>query len=326
MRALALIAMSACGAPDGVPVALPSGGAGIGFDDLRYSPSLGRVVAPAGRAGTVALIDPDTLAVGTIGGFSATASYDGGHDFGATSVDEGNGLLFVTDRTSQKLSAVDPTAGSVLGSVVLASSPDYVRYVARTGELWVTEPSSSQIEVFAAASLRPVATIPVDNGPESLVVDGRAGRAYTHRWQARTVVLDVATRTPIAEWPNGCAASRGLAVDEQRGFFFAACLEGTVSVLDTTHDGRVLSTIARGAGYDVVGYNATLGHLYLAGTVCACLVVLGVSSSGELSFLGRFDATGSAHCAAADDRGQAWVCDPDGGRLLRIADPYPASW
>ena len=66
-----------------------------------------------------------------------------------------------------------------------------------------------------------------------------------------------------------------------------------------TAHGTDLLAIARGAGYDVIGYAPSLGHLYLAGTACRCLVVLGVSASGSLSFLGRFDATSSAHCASA---------------------------
>jgi hypothetical protein len=53
---------------------------------------------------------------------------------------------------------------------------------------------------------------------------------------------------------------------------------------------------------------------------------MGVSAAGSLSFLGRFVATDSAHCAVADDRGHAWVCDPKGGRLLRVDDPYAVSW
>jgi DNA-binding beta-propeller fold protein YncE len=327
----AALVASCSGSPSGTTVDVPGGAGGIGFDDLRYSAALHRVLAPAGLTGTLALVDPDSLAVSTVPGFSATGSYDGTHDFGATSVDEGRGVLFVTDRTSQTLDVVDPTAGAIVTSVGLAASPDYVRYVAATDELWVTEPAASQIEVFSLSSAAvpvptSVATIPVANGPESLVIDQTAGRAYTHRWQSTTVVLDVRTRAPVAEWPNGCAASRGLAVDEARGFFYVACSEGTVSVLDAAGAGTVLSTMARGAGYDVIGYSSSLGHLYLAGTACKCLVILGVSASGSLSFLGRFDATSSAHCASADDRGHAWVCDPDGGRLLRIDDPYPASW
>jgi hypothetical protein len=324
-----LLAAVACGAtPDGVGATLPGSAPGIGFDDLRYSPALHRVLVPAGRSGNVALVDPDTLDVTTIGGFGASGSYDGGHDFGATSVDEGRGLLFVTDRTTQKLYVVDPVARSIVTSVPLATTPDYVRYVSATDELWVTEPGATQIEIFALAkdgTPSSVATIGVTNGPESLVVDQRAGRAYTHHWQASTVVIDVTTRAAVAEWPNGCASSRGLAVDEARGFFFVGCLEGTVAVLDT-HDGHVISSIARGSGFDVIGYSPSLGHVYLAGTACKCLVVLGVSASGELAYLGRFDATSAAHCAVADDRGHAWVCDPDGGRVMRVDDPYAASF
>lgn len=328
---LSLVVVACAASPDGRAVPLPDGGAGIGFDDLRYSPTLHAVLAPAGRSGALALIDPDSLRVTSIGGFSASPSYDGSHDFGATSVDEGRGLVFVTDRTTQKLHVVDPAAGEIVASMALAAEPDYVRYVAATDELWVTEPSASQIEIVALAkdahaTPTQAAAIPIANGPESLVVDQRAGRAYTHRWQSSTVVVDVRTRAAVAEWPNGCAASRGLAVDEERGFFFAGCLEGTVSVLDAAHDGRVLSSIARGSGYDVIGYNPSLGHVYMAGTACRCLVVLGVSAAGQLSFLGRFGATSSAHCAAADDRGHAWVCDPDGGQLFRVDDPYPGSF
>ena len=328
--AIALL-IAACGsAPDGVAVTLPNASPGIGFDDLRYSSTLRRVLAPAGRSGNLALIDPDSLAVQVVGGFSAEGGYAGGHDFGATSVDEGRGFLFVTDRTTQTLDVVDPVAGVIVSSVPLAASPDYVRYVVATGELWVTEPGASQIEILSlgtqvAATPTSVATVRVDNGPESLVIDQRAGRAYTHRWQASTVVFDVKTRAQVAEWPNGCAASRGLAVDEGRGFFLSGCDEGTLSVLDAAHGGRILSSIARGAGYDVIGYSPSLGHVYLAGTACSCLVVLGVSGSGQLTFLGRFEATSQAHCAAADDRGHAWVCDPAGGRLFRIDDPFPAS-
>jgi len=330
LSATALVAAS-CGSPDGRSVTLPGGKAGIGFDDLRYSATLGRVLAPAGRTGSVALVDPDTLAVRTIQGFSASDSYDGGHDFGATSVDEDHGLLFVTDRTSQKASVVDPLAGAVVGSLILAASPDYARYVSATNELWIAEPAAAQIEVLALSTdvpqqLSSVATIPIANGPESLVIDQAAGRAYTHRWQSTSVVIDVRTRAIVAEWRNGCAALRGLAVDGEHGFFFAGCDEGTLSVLDTNHGGRVLSSIARGAGFDVVGYNPKLGHLYMAGTVCHCLMVLSVNADGLLTFLDRFNATSSAHCAVADDRAHAWFCDPDSGKLWRVDDPYPASF
>ncbi len=124
---------SACGSsPAGSAVSLPSGSPGIGFDDLRYAPSLHRLLVPAGRSGRLDLIDPDSLAVVSIAGFAATDGYSGGHDDGPTSADEGRGLVFVTDRTSQTVSVVDPGSATVLASTHLASTPDYVRATRRS--------------------------------------------------------------------------------------------------------------------------------------------------------------------------------------------------
>ena len=133
--------------PPATPVPLPDGAPGIGFDDLQFSKSLGKVLAPAARSGKLDLIDPATLKIDSIGGFSAEATYDGGHDFGATSVDEGAGLLFVTDRTAQKLDLVDPKTRAIVSSAALAAGPDYVRFVP-PAEIWVTEPDHAQIEIF----------------------------------------------------------------------------------------------------------------------------------------------------------------------------------
>ena len=153
-----------------------------------------------------------------------------------------------------------------------------------------------------------------------MVIDNKRGRAYTHRWQATTVAVDLASRTVVAEWQNGCAAARGIALDEERGFLFASCLEGTTSVLDVNNGGQMLSTLARGSGFDVMGYAPKTGHLYLAGNSCGCLVTLGVSARGALSFVNRVDASGSTHCATVDDVGHVWWCDQDKGSVWRVAD------
>ncbi len=319
---------SGCPGPAGVSVFIPSGTPGIGFDDLGFSAILHKVLVPAGRTGTLALIDPSTMQVTTIGGFKGKADYSGGHDDGPTSVDEGRGLLFVTDRTAGQLNVVDPSAGAIVASSPLLGGPDYVRYVAATSELWVTEPGSEQIEIFSLPKdglPQPSHTgnIAVKGGPESLVIDSARHLAFTHLWQGKSVAIDVQTRQIVGQWPNTCTGSRGIAVDEKRGFLFAACDEGTTVVLDVDHGGRVLSSAQQGNGVDVIGYNAALSHLYLAAAGSKELVVLGVSAAGQLSVLGSFHTAGGAHCATADDQGFAWVCSPDNGRLLRIKDPYP---
>jgi hypothetical protein len=318
------------GPPRITPVALPDGTGGIGFDDLRYDPTLGRLLVPAGRTGNLDLVDPQTLGVTSIGGFSAQQRFGGSHGEGTTSVDAGRGFLFAIDRTTMRLDVVDPSAGAIIASAQLASSPDYVRYVAATSELWVTEPDREQIEVFTlpdgkAPTPAHAAAIAVQGGPESLVIDSQRRRAYTHLWDGATVAIDLTSRTIVAQWPNGCNGSRGIALDERRGWLFAGCAEGMGVVLDIDHGGRQLSSIRVGAGVDVIDYNPTLSHLYLPGATSATIAIIGVSATGELILLGTAATAPGAHCVVADAQNHAWVCDPDHGQLLRITDPFPVA-
>jgi hypothetical protein len=274
------------------------------------------------------LIDPGTRAVTAIPGFESKPTYDKGHDDGPTSADEGRGLVFVTDRTAQKLAVVDPAAQNIVASVELAGEPDYVRYVAATREVWVTQPDKQRIEVFALPdSGAPIPShkqfIEVPGGPESLVIDPLRGHAYTHLWKGQTVSIDIKEHTLAARWPNGCIGSRGIAMDPQRGWLFVACAEGKAVVLDAEHGGAQLSAATSGGRVDIMGYSAQLGHLYLA-TSSRGLAIFGVSAKGELTLLGSHPTTGG-RCVTADDQGNAWVCDPKGGRILFIKDSFPRS-
>ena len=67
MRTTLLILIACTPALAGTPhsIELPGGKPGIGFDDLQYSARLGRVLVPAGRSGTLDLIDPATGKVAT---------------------------------------------------------------------------------------------------------------------------------------------------------------------------------------------------------------------------------------------------------------------
>lgn len=307
-------------------VQVPGGSIGIGFDDLRFAVSLGRILAPAGRTGVLALVDPASRSVTTVPGFSARSAFGGGHDDGVTSADEAKGRIVATDRTSLRLDVVDPRSLKIVSSAKLAGSPDYVRYVETTREVWVTQPDRERIEIFRlpAGDSAPAheAFLPVPGGPESLVVDAGKGRAYTHLWNGKTVAIDVKKRSVSAAWDNGCRGSRGIALDEGRGWVFAGCAEGKAVVLDAVN-GRKLSSLSAGSGVDVIDYNPGLRHLYLPGAKSATMAVLGVSSSGELTLLATLPTASGAHCVAADASGNVFVCDPRNGRLLAFQDRFP---
>jgi DNA-binding beta-propeller fold protein YncE len=307
-------------------VALPGGKPGIGFDDLRYSTTLGKLMVPAGRSGRLDLIDPGTREVTSIEGFSAAGKFGGGHGEGITSVDEGAGFLFVIDRSAKKLDVVAPGSKKIVAQAELASGPDYVRWVEATSEVWVTEPGEARIEIFSVptgGAPEHAAFIAVAGGPESLLIDNQRGRAYTHLWTDQTLAIDLKQRAIVAQWPNGCKDSRGIALDEARGLLFVACEEGKVTALDLEADGKQVGKAKTGTGVDIIDYNPELGHVYVAGAHAGSFDIVGVGAKGTLKLLATGSAAKGTHCVVADDKGAAWVCDPKHGRLLVFTDKLP---
>ena len=307
-------------------LALPNGGGGIGFEDLRFSPTLGRVIVPSGRTGDLDLIDPATLDVTAIAGFSSLSGFDGSHTDGTTSADEGGGLVFAMDQTSKKLQVVDPAQGKIIAFASLGNTPAFVRYVAPANEVWVTE-SGAQIEVFSVSSSSPplllrTAVVAAPGGPQGLVVDATRGRAYTHTSAGKTMSIDLTTHAVVETWDNGCAASTGIALDEARGFLIAGCNEGRVAVLDVAHAGASLSSVATGAGVDVIAYDPAHAHVYAPGSRAGTMAVLSVSATGQLTQLGSLTTAVGAHCVTVDGNSTTYLCDPPRGQLLVIHDPY----
>jgi DNA-binding beta-propeller fold protein YncE len=308
-----------------VVLTLPAGAPGIGFDDLRFSGSLSELLVPAGRSGSLDLVDPSSEAIGVVPGFSSEPMFGGDDTFGVTSADEGGGFVYAVDRTLALLSVVDPKMRTVVASTSLLETPGYVRYVAATGELWVTEPAQQQIEVLALgqnASSAPThsSAIAVAGGPESLAIDPTAQRAYTHT-PTTTVAIDIPSHTVVGAWSNGCAMSRGIAVDSGHGWVIAACQEGRVAVLDG-HTGAMLGMAAVGAGVDQVAYDADNARLYVPGPAAAAMSVVHLGSNGTPKVLGSIRTPSDSHCAVAAGAGSVFVCAPSLGALLFVSDPF----
>jgi hypothetical protein len=309
-------------APSPKIVAIPGGEHGLGFDDISYSTALGRAVIPSATTGAINLIDPASLVIERIPVFPPVTGARRGHGEGVTSADVGDGLIFATDRTSLKLDAIEVPSRKMVASTALAAGPDYVRYVAPTREVWVTEPRAQRIEVFSLdRDITPVhvAFVQVPGGPEALLVDTTAGRAYVNLWTDSTIAIDLKERKEVARWKNGCRGSRGLAFDAARNFLFVGCAEGKLEVLDS-RTGKHTGEAASGDGVDIIAYNSKLSHVYLPSARSATMATIEISATGAAKVLGQMTAAKGAHCAAADDSNHVYVCDPYGGRILVFTD------
>ena len=304
-----------------VAVSLSRGQENIGFDDIVYTTALQQVIVPAAQTGRVYLIDPATFS------HESCAVWQGR----TTSADAGDGYVFAADRTHSAVKVIDPKLHKVLASATLEMEPDIVRYVPATHEVWVTEedPQKGQVEILAFSAggnvlLSHAADVKVagGGGPESLAVDPVRSRVYTNREDQKvTVAIDIASHRIVAEWKNGTeGSSTGLALDETQAWLFVGSGAGGVAVIDVAHNGRILGTLKVGKGTDLIGYNPTLRHVYVPDPKVGTLAIIGVSTGGEPRLLGRVETAKGSHAAAADNRSQVWVTDPDHGRLLVVKD------
>src|SRR5689334_21049688 len=107
MNAVALLAVVvAATSVTPSPLTLPGADGPVGFDDLRFSAELHKVLVPAGRTGRVDLVDPEKHSIEEIPGFSASGAAGRGHGESTTSADAGGGFIFATDRTQQAVVGV----------------------------------------------------------------------------------------------------------------------------------------------------------------------------------------------------------------------------
>jgi DNA-binding beta-propeller fold protein YncE len=281
---------------------------GIGFDDLVFADH--HVLVPAGATGTVAVVDPMTLAVESkrVAAASTTAYRPAHHDDGITSAASTPSGLVATDRTSKTLFALD---GS---KVALAAEPDYVRFVAPTNELWVTEPDEAQIEVFSPPPFKRVLTFAVPGGPESLVVSASRKTAYANLWHKKSVEIDLAAHAIKRTFDTACDKTRGIALDDAGGLLFVACNDGRIVRLEL--DSGKMTDGHAGDGVDIIDFSPKTGHLYVPASRAGTLTVF----STALAVVRTEPVPKGAHCVVADDRGQAWVCDPDHGAVVVFSE------
>jgi hypothetical protein len=312
--------VSACGSeqneerldPAARVVELPGAASEIDFDDIVYSKRLDRVLVPARQSGLY-VVDPRSGIAERLGRLSDVDS-----------ADEGRGLVFALHRDDRTVDVVDPRSGRVVASATTETSGDYVRYVAATDELWVSQPAADPpgIEIFSLSGAssptpRRAAFVEVPGGAEGLTVGSRSGRAYTHAG-SDVAVLDVSGRRVSDRWATGCGGTHGFPrVDDARRFLLAGCSdEGRVVLLDA-RDGGELGRYSAGGGEALPAYSSAGDRFYVRGDPGTRLVTLKPSPEG-LARVDEVRVPEVGHCLTADAGGHVWSCDAARGRILRF--------
>jgi hypothetical protein len=284
----------------------------VGYDDLRYSPQLGKVLAVPSGTAKLYMIDPDSMAI-TMAGVPG----------GAESVDASATTIYVLDRSNDAILAMDAATLTTTHTQGTSGNPDYVRYSPTSNDVWVTLPGRNKIEILDATTLAPIDNIEVPGAPEGLTFDS-TGLAYTQAG-GRMIQISVAERVVTGEWDTGCGASHGFPqVDEAYGLAIAGCSSnGGIGV--TTTSGEKRAGFEAGGDSAILAHDGGKHHLFVRGDPGTTLDILAVCSDGGTSVLGSVELSTNGHGATVDDRGHAWVADAIGGAVFRITDPFPAT-
>jgi hypothetical protein len=315
VSAALLVGTAGCGpSPPSVSSArvieLPAANGSVDFDDTVYSSALGRVLVPARAEGLYLLNPARAQAVRT--------AYGGSAD----SVDAGRGGIFVLDRSGSAIHVLDAD-GQAKSSASTAAGPDYLRYVAATDELWISEPGGEGIEVFALGKSlddapRRTGFISVPGGVEGLALTSAGETAYTHSG-GDIASIDVKTRGVTARWPSGCRGTHGFPqIDEKDGFLLASCAENGKVTLLNLKDGRIAGDYQVGRGRSLPAYSPESGHFYVRSDPGTTLATLKASPQG-LELVRKVQVPGTGHCLRAA-KDYYWTCDADAGRVLLFED------
>ena len=304
------------------PLVLPGGPAPVGMDYLAYDDSTKTVWVPAGNTGKVDVVDSATRQIRAVEGFPTAQR--GTRTVGPSSATVGAGVVYVGNRADSSVCAVDGKSLRLGQCVKLESMPDGIAYVAPTKEVWVTAPRDKALIIVDVSSSPPKVKgkVPLEGQPEGYAVDSSRGIFYTNYEDKNlTLAIDVRTRQIKSQWQPKCgeAGPRGISLDEKAEQLFVACTD-RVSVL-STKTGALLSQTETGAGVDNPDYLPSRHLLYIASGKSSTLSVFSVSPKGTLDKVAGAETSAGCRVVVADNRGNAYVSDSAGGRLLVVKAP-----
>jgi DNA-binding beta-propeller fold protein YncE len=305
------------------PVPLPGVTGNLSFDYLGIDRARGTVWVPVGNTGSADAYDIASGKITKVDGFKTAEREVRGKKrvMGPSAVTVGDGVVYIGNRATSEVCAVDLKTMKVGKCLKTASPTDGVAYVASTKEVWVTTPDDHSLTVLDASkpeALKAKTTVKTPGEVEGYAVDESRGVFFTNlEDKGSTLAVDVKTHAVKATWNPGCneKGPRGVAVDVARNFVFVACTDH-VQVLDAGHDGAKLGKIETGGGVDNLDWIDAKQLLVVASREAARVSLIHVDDKGELSLAATGDTAPGARNAVADANGNVYVPAPESGQLL----------
>ncbi|AIE83821.1 YncE family protein [Fimbriimonas ginsengisoli] len=235
------------------------------FDVVTYDRKFHRVLAAHSAAGTLAVLDTqsgkvDEIETGPINGVAVSNKAN------KIFVGGGNNKLVVLDRETLKVLstidlggpadviAVDSKRGQVyvshddgtedwvfdaetlkpLGTVTIEEAPEFLEYDTATDKIYQNIKSTDHVQVIDPEAKKVVATWPTApmKSPHGLVLDRRAGRAYSAGKNGKMVVFEIASGKIVATLDIAPGTDQ-IAIDARFGRVYSPGTD-KMTIIDTT--------------------------------------------------------------------------------------------
>jgi YVTN family beta-propeller protein len=260
--ALAVLALTACGAPKPNPEPPTTGhhevvqriaGPDGGYDYLSVD-SVARKLFVGREYGVMAV---------ALDGGTVTERLIDASDVSAVLVLPGTNAMLSTVYGADKAIIFDRTNGKKLGEIATGKSPDAAAFDGKSGLVFVMNAKSNDTTIIDPRTMEAVATIPLGGKPEAATSDG-AGRMFINiEDSAEIAVIDVTRRAVATRYKMaGCEEPTGIAFDAASNTLISACHNRIVKLTDAA-TGADRGSVPVGANADGAIFNPVTRLAYI---------------------------------------------------------------
>jgi DNA-binding beta-propeller fold protein YncE len=214
-----------------------------GVHGIALAPDLGRGFTSNGRANTITIFDPKTLA--TIGTVKVT-----GENPDAILYDPFSRRVFAFNGRTANVTAVEGATGVVAGTIDVGGKPEFA-VTDLAGRVYVNIEDKNEIVALNPKTLRVEAHWPLAgcDAPTGLAIDVKTRRLFAGCGNQTLVVLGAADGRFVAKLPIG-KGTDAVAFDPDSSLVFSSNGDGTLTVVheDSADAYRVVQNLATKEG------------------------------------------------------------------------------
>ena len=209
------------------------------------------------------------------------------------------GRVYASATDAHQVVAIDPASLSVVAAIPAGQYPDGLAYAPELGKLYVSDEHGKADIAIDVRSNQPVATIALRGEAGNTQYDPGSHQILVAVHSGHLAAIDPATDQLVDRYEvPGCGEPHGLALDEAHRIAFIACQGNAKLVVMDLTTMQATATFDVGKGPDVLAFDPTTGHLYVAAESGPLVVFM--SDGSGVREIARDTVGPNAHSVAVD--------------------------